>query len=34
MVDLTYFLGFVVGAFIGLIMGRMVHGRWLWEVEE
>ena len=25
---------FVAGVFIGLVMGRMVHGCWLWEAED
>ncbi len=24
---------FVAGILVGLVMGRMVHGRWLWEAE-
>jgi hypothetical protein len=25
---------FVSGVFIGLVLSRMAHGRWLWEAEE
>lgn len=24
---------FVAGVFVGLVMGRVVHGRWIWESE-
>jgi len=35
MVELIPLLAFfVAGVFVGLVMARMVHGRWLWETED